>query len=197
MKKFFKNYGKFLLAVMLIAITLVPVACKTTNTVTTQPTTTTTAPRIITTTTVLGTTTTTTAPATTITTTMPPMTTTTTAPATTTTTTITTTPATTIPPAAQSVTINLTAKGLSFDKSSITVSAGAKVTVNFNNQDSGIPHNFSVYTNSSASSTVFVGQIITGPGTATYQFTAPLTPGTYFFRCDVHPASMTGSFIVQ
>ena len=160
MKKFFKNYGKFFLAVMLIAITLAPVACKTTSTVSTQPTTTTTTPA-------------------------------------TTTTTITTTPSTTTPPAAQSVTINLTAKGLSFDKSSITVSAGAKVTVNFNNQDSGIPHNFSVYTNSSASSTVFVGQIITGPGTTTYQFTAPLTSGTYFFRCDVHPTSMTGSFIVQ
>jgi hypothetical protein len=24
-----------------------------------------------------------------------------------------------------------------------------------------------------------------------------LTPGTYFFRCDVHPNTMTGQFIVQ
>jgi plastocyanin len=44
---------------------------------------------------------------------------------------------------------------------------------------------------------IFVGQIITGPSaTIDYKFTAPITPGTYFFRCDVHP-SMNGSFIVQ
>jgi len=32
--------------------------------------------------------------------------------------------------------------------------------------------------------------------TTTYTFTAPSTPGTYFFRCDVHPETMTGQFIV-
>lgn len=38
---------------------------------------------------------------------------------------------------------------------------------------------------------------MTGPATTTYTFTAPSTPGTYFFRCDVHPTVMTGQFIVQ
>ena len=81
--------------------------------------------------------------------------------------------------------------------STITVKAGSQVTVNFNNMDVGVPHNLAVYTNSSASTSIFVGQIITGPATATYTFTAPSTPGTYFFRCDVHPANMIGQFIVQ
>jgi plastocyanin len=105
------------------------------------------------------------------------------------------TPTTT--PSGNSVTIDLVAKNIAFDKSTITVPAGAEVTVNFDNQDSGIPHNFAVYTNASASTSIFVGQIISGPAKVTYKFTAPTTPGNYFFRCDVHPSIMTGSFVVQ
>jgi plastocyanin len=101
----------------------------------------------------------------------------------------------TAPP--QNVTIDLVAKNIAFDKGTITVPAGAQVTVNFDNQDSGVPHNFSVYTDSSAKQSIFVGQIITGPQKTTYTFEAPPTPGTYFFRCDVHPSQMTGTFIVQ
>jgi plastocyanin len=97
----------------------------------------------------------------------------------------------------QRVTIDLVAKDIAFDKSTVTVPAGAQVTVNFDNQDSGIPHNFAVYTDSSAQASIFVGQIITGPKIATYTFPAPSTPGNYFFRCDVHPTRMTGTFIVQ
>jgi plastocyanin len=100
-------------------------------------------------------------------------------------------------PTATAVTVNLTARNIAFNTNSITVPAGARVTVNFNNADSGIPHNFSVYNNSSASQAIFTGSIITGPATTTYTFTVPSQPGTYFFRCDVHPTMMTGSFIVQ
>jgi plastocyanin len=109
----------------------------------------------------------------------------------------TSTPAPTPTPTANAVTIDLVAKNIAFDKSTITVPAGAQVTINFDNQDSGIPHNFAVYTNASASTSIFVGQIITGPKTITYTFVAPATQGTYFFRCDVHPKAMTGTFIVQ
>jgi len=95
------------------------------------------------------------------------------------------------------VTIVLTAQNMAFDKNSITVPAGANVTINFNNKDT-IPHNFALYTNSSAATpAIFQGQTVTGPTTVTYTFTAPAAPGTYFFRCDVHPTTMTGSFIVQ
>ncbi|MDK2916162.1 MAG: hypothetical protein PWR25_719 [Euryarchaeota archaeon] len=94
-------------------------------------------------------------------------------------------------------TIDLTAENIAFDTSTITVPAGAEVTVNFNNMDDGTPHNFAVYTDSSAAEEIFVGDTITGPDTTTYTFTAPEEPGTYFFRCDVHPQQMTGDFIVQ
>jgi len=105
--------------------------------------------------------------------------------------------ATTSSPQGNPVTINLTAQNLAFDTQTITVPAGAKVTINFNNKDAGIPHNFALYTDSSASTTLFRGNTITGAGTTTYTFTAPTKAGTYFFRCDVHPTTMTGSFVVQ
>jgi plastocyanin len=98
---------------------------------------------------------------------------------------------------AKSVTIDLTAQNIAFDKSTITVPASATITVNFDNKDNGMPHNFSVYTDSSASTSIFVGKIITGPATTTYTFTAPTTPGNYFFRCDVHPTIMFGTFVVH
>ena len=84
---------------------------------------------------------------------------------------------------------------MAFDKSTITVPAGATVVINFDNQDSA-PHNFALYTNSSASTSIFVGQIIRSDSII-YKFVAPSTPGSYFFRCDVHPFTMTGTFIVQ
>lgn len=110
---------------------------------------------------------------------------------------VSTSPTATASPSGGATTISLTAQNIAFDKTTITVPAGSQVTVNFNNMDSGIPHSFSVYTNSTASTPIFVGQITTGPATMTYTFTAPTTPGTYFFRCDVHPTIMTGQFIVQ
>ncbi len=59
-------------------------------------------------------------------------------------------------------TVDLIAENLAFDTSTITVPAGAEVTVNFDNQDDGIPHNVAVYTDSSAAEEIFVGEIITG-----------------------------------
>jgi plastocyanin len=113
-----------------------------------------------------------------------------------------TVPVTTLPPistpatTAAPVTINLTAQNMAFDKTSISVQAGAKVTMTFDNKES-LPHNFALYTDSSAATVIFKGEVITGPKTITYQFTAPSAAGQYFFRCDLHPSAMTGTFIVQ
>jgi plastocyanin len=93
--------------------------------------------------------------------------------------------------------LEITATNLVFDKSSLTARAGQPVQIIMHNRDAGIPHNVSVYTNRSASQRIFVGELHTGPGDFTYSFTAPAAPGTYFFRCDVHPDTMTGNFILQ
>lgn len=90
--------------------------------------------------------------------------------------------------------VKITAKNFAFDRSTITVPAGSRVVVEFDNEDQAA-HNVAFYTSPSLSSTIYKGEIITGPRTITYRFTAPATPGTYYFRCDVHP-SMDGQFIV-
>jgi|GEM_PF-797196 len=99
--------------------------------------------------------------------------------------------------APQSVTVDLVAENIAFDKSTITVPAGAKVTVNFNNRDSGVPHNFAVYETEAAEKIIFRGQIVTGLAKTEYTFDAPAVSGTYFFRCDIHPALMKGQLIVE
>jgi plastocyanin len=66
----------------------------------------------------------------------------------------------------------------------------------FINKDASIPHNFAIYADSTATKKIFSGDIITGPATVTYTFMAPPAPGNYFFRCDVHPTVMFGTFVV-
>jgi plastocyanin len=95
------------------------------------------------------------------------------------------------------ITITVTAAGMAFDTNSILVSAGAHVTITFQNNDNGIPHNMAFYTSAAATTIIYQGARTTGVSTVTYTFDAPTTPGTCFFRCDVHPTTMTGSFIVQ
>jgi plastocyanin len=93
------------------------------------------------------------------------------------------------------VTIDLIARNLAFDKDTITVPAGATVVINFDNQDT-IPHNFALYTDSTAATSIFVGEVIS-KSKIVYTFVAPGIPGSYFFRCDVHPHTMTGTFVVE
>ncbi len=85
---------------------------------------------------------------------------------------------------------------MAFDKYDLVAHAGEAVTVIFENKDT-VPHNLAVYTDETATTICFVGETITGPKTITYNFIAPKEPGVYFFRCDTHPKTMTGAFIVQ
>lgn len=99
--------------------------------------------------------------------------------------------------AANEAVVDLIARGIAFNTKSITVPAGSMVTVNFDNQDSGIRHNFAVYDSSAAEKVIFKGDLITGPRKITYTFQAPDERGVYFFRCDPHARIMNGQFIVQ
>jgi plastocyanin len=96
----------------------------------------------------------------------------------------------------ESITVDLVAENIAFDKNVITVPSGAHVTVNFVNRDSGVPHTFSVYETAATQKVIFRGQAVTGLAKIKYNFDAPADPGTYFFRCDIHPTQMTGQFVV-
>ena len=95
------------------------------------------------------------------------------------------------------VQVTLVAENITFNPTTITASAGVAVTITLDNRDAGVLHNVAFYTNRSASSPIFVGELITGPAVLDNVFTSPSTPGGYFFRCDVHPDQMTGTFNVQ
>jgi plastocyanin len=87
----------------------------------------------------------------------------------------------------------IVAKDMKFVGGPVEVKAGANVTIHFDNQDSA-PHNVAIYTDSSASSPISVGEIVAS-GTKD-QVVPALKAGTYFFRCDVHH-DMTGTIVAK
>jgi plastocyanin len=95
------------------------------------------------------------------------------------------------------VSATIVAQNLAFDLATLTANAGSEFNLTLDNQDSGVLHNVAFYTDRSLSQPIQVGELLTGPATETITFTAPAAPGTYFFRCDVHPDTMNGAFIVQ
>ena len=94
------------------------------------------------------------------------------------------------------VSITLTGQNMAFDAKTLTAPAGSTVVMTFANKDTNIPHNFALYTDTTAMTKIFAGDLVTGPKIVTYTFTAPSIAGNYFFRCDAHPQLMTGTFIV-
>ena len=99
-------------------------------------------------------------------------------------------------PAGNAVQLTLTSQNIQFDKKTLAAPAGRHVVLTFVNNDAGVPHNFALYSDSSATKKIFIGEFITGTKTTTYEFDAPSTPGNYFFRCDLHPSIMYGTFEV-
>jgi plastocyanin len=95
------------------------------------------------------------------------------------------------------VAVTLVAQNLAFDPTTINAATSVEVTVTLDNRDAGVLHNVAFYTNPSASSPIFVGELTTGPSVDDFGFTSPATPGSYVVRCDVHPDTMTGAFNVQ
>ena len=91
--------------------------------------------------------------------------------------------------------IDLTARGIAFDKKELSFPATTQVTINFRNEDAATQHNWALYKDSTAAQAFFNGPLVTGPAEEKYVLTSP-GPGTYFYRCDVHPAQMNGTATV-
>ncbi len=94
----------------------------------------------------------------------------------------------------QGTTATISAKDVKFDTDQLNLAAGS-VTITFQNQDSGVPHNFAIYRDQGYTDKVGATNITVGPDTQ--QLTVTLSAGTYYFRCDVHPTQMTGTITVQ
>ena len=87
----------------------------------------------------------------------------------------------------------ISANNLRFDQASVTVPAGKAFQLTFTNHE-GAPHNVAIYSDASAASNLFRGDIVSG-GSTVYNVPA-LPAGSYFFRCDVHP-DMQGTITAQ
>ena len=97
------------------------------------------------------------------------------------------------PPPSGATTV--TASGLAFDVSSISLPAEQPSTITFDNQDAGVPHDIAIYTDNTASTALFTGEPVTGVATKDYAVPA-LPAGSYYFRCTFHPDTMNGTVTV-
>jgi len=106
------------------------------------------------------------------------------------------------PPAGPTVVV---AQGLAFKQKTITVTQGQLARIEFKNLDRGTYHNVAVYSctgvcaasGSNATTAIWAGEPIEGDKKILYSNTFNLPPGTYVFRCNFHPTSMVGVFVVK
>jgi len=86
---------------------------------------------------------------------------------------------------------------LTFDTTTLTVVAGAQVTLTYTN-NSNIEHNWHLFDGADPSApSIAATSVKSGPGDVEIvQFSAPTQAGSYFYRCDVHPTIMTGNLVV-
>jgi plastocyanin len=89
--------------------------------------------------------------------------------------------------------LTVTSVDMAFDTQTLNLDAADDLSIALVNEDS-MPHNIAIYTDESASESIFVGDMVTD-GTIVYDIGA-LEAGEYFFRCDLHP-DMTGTLIVE
>ena len=94
-----------------------------------------------------------------------------------------------------------TAKNIAFDTKCLAAPAGQGFTIDFENQDAGVPHNVDVYAAAPPGGSHLAGakdasDVLIGPGKTTYDVQS-LKAGTYYFQCDIHPTQMFGTFVVK
>lgn len=97
--------------------------------------------------------------------------------------------------AAAPIAPTLVASNLLFDKKELTAKAGS-VTIEIDNRDASVPHNLHVFSGTDATGTS-VGKTEVEAGPVKQSLTVTLAKGSYFFQCDVHPTTMTGTITVE
>ena len=80
-----------------------------------------------------------------------------------------------------------------FDKECLAAPAGTPFTIRFDNRDHE-SHNLDILDHPGGTS-LFVGKVINGPKVIMYAVD-PLPAGKHYFRCDIHPLRMNGTFVV-
>lgn len=92
--------------------------------------------------------------------------------------------------------LEIASRNLRFDKRTLVALPNTDVTIVHNNRDGGTPHNIAFYEARNARDLIFRGELFNGVETREETFRTP-GPGTYFFRCDAHPDTMSGTLVVK
>ena len=90
--------------------------------------------------------------------------------------------------------VTVSAQSLAFDTSEIALPPDAPSTITFDNDEAGVQHNISIYSDENLGELLFQGEIVTGPASVDYEV-PPQPAGEYYFHCDVHP-TMNGIVVV-
>ena len=88
--------------------------------------------------------------------------------------------------------VEIVAQGVAFTTPNVDVAGTEGFTIQFDNQDAGIPHDVDIL--DEAGGKAFDGEVVSGPVVHTYEVPA-LEAGDYGFICSVHP-NMTGTISV-
>lgn len=100
-----------------------------------------------------------------------------------------------VPGPTPSARLIVVAKDERFDPAQLQVPAGS-VSVQLDNQDDNVLHNIRFYKGANADG-AFIRKSDIKRGVRTDTLIMKLDAGTYFYDCEVHPASMTGSLTVN
>jgi len=113
------------------------------------------------------------------------------------------TPGSTIACIPSGTSVQITAEDFSFAERCVAAPADTTFTIRFANQDYHVDHNVAIYTEdpfhplpNPNAKLLFKGAFVIGPKTFTYTV-SPLPAGRYFFRCDAHGLTMTGTLVVS
>ncbi len=90
--------------------------------------------------------------------------------------------------------VSLAAHNIAFQPSFLCA-PGHRFVIQFDNQDAGIPHNVSIFSDRAEKHSLLKMPLVTGNKQVEYPI-PPLKPGAYWFRCDVHPSQMQGVLVV-
>ncbi len=82
-----------------------------------------------------------------------------------------------------------------FDQARIVIPADTPVTLTFQNDQAGVPHDVAIADPADADGWLFDGEEITGVASIDYQL-PPLAAGEYSFHCTIHPP-MVGTVLVR